>query len=49
MISMENLENQTFISKNHNLGLKGDTDVKLALTSIILAAKIFHVLFLLHF
>ena len=39
MISVENLENQTSTSKNHILGLKGDTDVKLALISITLAAK----------
>ena len=34
-----NLENQTSTSKNHILGLKGDTDVKLALISITLAVK----------
>ena len=31
MFSMENLENQTFKSKNHNLGHEWDTNVKLAL------------------
>ena len=41
MLSMENVENQTFNSKNHILGLKCDTDVKLAPISITLAAKIF--------
>ena len=34
MISMENLENQTFNSKNHILGLEWDADVKLALISL---------------
>ena len=41
MLSMENLENQTFTSKTYILGLKWDTDVKLAPISITLAAKIF--------
>ena len=41
MFSMENLDNQTFTSKNHNLGHERDTNVKRALISITLAAKIF--------
>ena len=41
MFSMENLDNQTFISKNQNLGHESDANVKLALISISLAAKIF--------
>ena len=40
MISMENLENQIFTSKNHNLD-EWDTNVKLPLISITLAAKMF--------
>ena len=39
MICMENLKNQTFTSKNHNLGHELDTNVKLALISITLAEK----------
>ena len=41
MLSMENLENQAFTSKNHNLGHKWDKNVKFALISITLAAKKF--------
>ena len=39
MISMENLENQTFTSKNHILGLECDTDVKLVLISSLWLQK----------
>ena len=40
-MSYGTMENQTFMSKNHNLGHEWDTNVKFVLISITLASNTF--------